>query len=407
MMKTKFVFRVIIIHALFSFVISTNTTPIFAQIGKPSKSKPPKVKTTQTKPAKPNEKPSEIISDDDDVLRVDTELVSVPAIVTDVNGKPLLKLSANNFAVFEDNKPQRLENFATSAAPFEVALLLDTSGSTRSEIGLIQRAATSFINALRPGDRVAIVAFKTENVGGERNAVVEVLSYLTDDRDKLKTAISNAKTSSGTPFYEAMAKITDEIFNLPPRTEVRGRRAIVALTDGVDSTSAIEFADARENIKTRELASYFVQLNTERLVEERVLGDCENETGLRFSAAQLRRYRKMLKPRGNKSLPQIANFCDIGQFERLDISRKLYNLARYEMQELAKNTGGKTFPVEDLNEARAALAQVANELGTQYSLGYYSTNPKRDGTFRKIRVELRGLPTGARIQTRDGYTSQK
>src|SRR5882724_9523349 len=95
-----------------------------------------------------------------DVVRVETQLVSVPAVVTDRNGHPVAGLRAENFAIFEDGRPQRISNFATTQAPFEIALLLDTSGSTREELGLIRDAAKAFINALRPGDRVGIVAFK-------------------------------------------------------------------------------------------------------------------------------------------------------------------------------------------------------------------------------------------------------
>src|SRR5713101_7235424 len=91
-------------------------------------------------------------------------------------------LRAENFAVFEDGRPQRVANFATAEAPFEIALLLDTSGSTREELGLIRDAAKAFIGALRAGDRVAIVAFNNSPQSGSPIAIVEVLSALTNDR---------------------------------------------------------------------------------------------------------------------------------------------------------------------------------------------------------------------------------
>src|ERR1051325_826471 len=93
--------------------------------------------------------------DEGDVVRVETQLVSVPAAVTDKSGRPLASLRQDNFVVLEDGQPQRLTNFATTEAPFEIALLLDTSGSTREELGLIRDAAHAFLNALRPGDRIA------------------------------------------------------------------------------------------------------------------------------------------------------------------------------------------------------------------------------------------------------------
>ena len=94
-----------------------------------------------------------------DVVRVETQLVTVPAVVTDKTGRPISTLRQENFAVFEDGKPQRLTNFATTEAPFEIALLLDTSGSTRDDLGLIRDAANAFISELRAGDRISVVAF--------------------------------------------------------------------------------------------------------------------------------------------------------------------------------------------------------------------------------------------------------
>src|SRR5436189_2028105 len=80
-----------------------------------------------------------------DVVRVDTELVAVPTAVIDRNGQPVKGLLAENFALFEDGQPQRITNFASTEAPFEIALLLDTSGSTRAELQLIREAATEFV----------------------------------------------------------------------------------------------------------------------------------------------------------------------------------------------------------------------------------------------------------------------
>ena len=87
------------------------------------------------------------------------------------------------------------------------------------------------------------------------------------------------------------------------------------------------------------------------------------------------------------------------------MSKTLYEMANAEMQELAKISGGKVFPVADLSEARGAFKKVADEIGTKYSLGYYSSNEKRDGTYRKIKIELKNVPAGAQIRAREGYTA--
>src|SRR4029453_2130930 len=119
----------------------------------------------QTPVAKESPSPSTEEVDDGDVVRVETKLVSVPAVITNGAGRPLVGLRRENFAVFEDGQPQSIANFGTTEAPFEIALLLDTSGSTRDDVALIRQAANAFISALRPNDRVAVTAFNTERNG--------------------------------------------------------------------------------------------------------------------------------------------------------------------------------------------------------------------------------------------------
>ncbi|PYT02089.1 MAG: hypothetical protein DMF65_07475 [Acidobacteria bacterium] len=342
--------------------------------------------------------------DENDVVRIETQLVSVPAIVTDVAGRPVTGLRADNFQIYEDGRPQKIANFATTEAPFEVALLLDTSGSTRAEVGLIRRAALAFIEALRPGDRVAVIAFNTKQDGDARLATVEVKAPLTDDRDELRDAVGAVGTSNGTPFYDGLEKVAKDIFRERPRDEMRGRRALVALTDGVDSTSDSGFEEARESLKRAGLVSYFVQVNTEDYVEERLMEDCQDDGALRLSHTQLERYRRIIAPASDSS--DFSDFCRMGQFERMHASRTLYQMARKEMNQLARESGGKTFAVADLRDAQRAFRQVAEDIGTQYSLGYYSTNTARDGSFRAIHATVRGF-AGAQVRAREGYQAPK
>jgi Ca-activated chloride channel homolog len=371
--------------------------------------RPRKVGTNQntnTPPAnpQPTSTPSEEV-DEGDVVRVETQLVSVPAVVTDRNGHPLAGLRLDNFTLLEDGKPQRLTNFATTETPFEIALLLDTSGSTRNDLGLIRDAANAFIGALRAGDRVAIVAFKNMNrENGPPVASVDILSALTDNREVLQVAIQDLGTSNGTPFYDGLGRVADQVFHDPPLNEMRGRRAVVALTDGVDSSSNTDFNAARVALARAGLASYFIQVSTEDYVEDRLLKDCEDDGRLTLSEKQLERFRRLFVPQLQKE--DYQDFCRLGQFERMDISRRLYNLARQEMSELARGSGGKNFSAATLGDARAAFAQVASEIGTQYSLGYYPSNKTRDGRFRQIKVELRGVKD-ANVRAREGYYAPK
>lgn len=343
----------------------------------------------------------ETVEKDDDVIRVDTQLVDVPVVVTDKSGKPILNLKQNNFIIYEDGKPQQIAEFAATSAPFEVALLLDTSGSTRSDLALIQRSAANFIASLRPGDRVAVISYRTERNQTQAFAVSEIISPLTDDREKLKSVIETVKTSNGTPYYDSLLQVVEKVFNKPAADDFRGRRALVALTDGVDSVSAADFDEVKEEFEKAGLTSYFIQINTRDSFEENLLGDCAVAT--RFSTAQIRRYYRVYYPRSN--VEKTFNFCGLGDFERLAISKGLYELADRQMRELATRSGGRVFPVADLSEARNAFKAVADEIGTKYSLGYYPSNDKRDGGYRKIKVELKGIPAGAAVRAREGYTA--
>ena len=175
----------------------------------------------------------------------------------------------------------------------------------------------------------------------------------------------------------------------------------MALTDGVDSASDTDFAAARGKLTRAGIASYFIQVNTEDFVEDRLLKDCQDDGRLSLSVKQLQRYRAIFIPRAKSE--DYVDFCKMGPFERMQISRELYNLARREMNDLAKASGGKNFVAATLSDARAAFDQVATEIGTQYSLGYYPTNKARDGKYRTIRVEVRGVSDKPQVRAREGY----
>jgi VWFA-related protein len=343
--------------------------------------------------------------DDNDVVRVETQLVSVPAIVTDADGRPVAGLRPENFVLYEDGRPQQIANFGTTDAPFEVALLLDTSGSTRADVALIRGAANAFIDSLRAGDRVAIIAYNTSQYDRARLATVDVLAQLTNNRKALREAIEDIGSSNGTPFYDSLSRIVADVFREPARDEVRGRRAVVALTDGVDSSSNSDYAETRSRLLGAGLACYFIQVNTEDFVEDRLMQDCQSTGTIHLSRAQLERYRRVFAPRVDSA--HFEDFCGMGPFERMQISRDLYTLARQEMDNLARSSGGKTFPAANLRDARAAFARVAAEIGTQYSLGYYPVNKTRDGRYRAIRVEIKGVQSGAQIRAREGYYAPK
>lgn len=338
---------------------------------------------------------------EDEVVRIDTQLVDVPVAVTLANGSFAGTLKATNFVVYEDGKRQTIEDFSAIAAPFEVALVLDTSGSARNELPLIKRAAKDFISALRTGDRVSIIAYSTKIDGNRATAASEVICQLTDDRSALSACLDRVKTSNGTPYYDSLVQVAEQVFRNKPSEDLRGRRAIVALTDGVDSTSGLDFDSVREELDRIGAVSYFIKVDTREFFESELLGDCES--AMRFSTAQIRRYYRRIAAKAG--MEKASRFCELGDFERLAVSKALYEIADAEMNELAKMSGGKVFPVETIGDARGAFRSVAAEIGTKYTLSYSPTNDKRDGTMRKIKVEVVGLPKGTSVRFREGYTA--
>ena len=397
--------RIVLLVAVFSTVACSVLIDTGAQQITQQPAQRPRRVTGNEQPPEQKKTTSEDEVDEGDVVRVDTQLVSVPVVVTDSSGRPLPGLKPENFRVVEDGEPQTIANFGTTETPFEIALLLDTSGSTRDDVALIRSAANSFIEALRPGDRVGIVAFNQAQTRAEQMAAVEVLTPLTDDREQLRAAIENLGASQGTPYYDALQRIADNIFRDPPADEMRGRRAVVALTDGVDSSSNSDYAAAKLKLSRAGIACYFIQVNTEDFVEDRLMKDCRDDGRLALSRKQLQRYRELFVPRAKAE--DFDDFCRMGPFERMSISRELYNLARREMNDLAKVSGGRSFVAATLADARAAFARVAADIGTLYSLGYYPTNKARDGKFRAIKLEVRGLKEKAQVRARDGYYAPK
>src|SRR5256714_9281454 len=158
-----------------------------------------------------------------DIVKVDTTLISIPVSVMDRDGKYIPDLTKDDFHVWEDGVEQRVAYFASTEKPFTVALLIDTSGSTRFRLDEIQNAAITFVEQLRPDDRVMIVSFSDK---------IRVLAQATSDRNTLRNAIRQTEPGDGTRLYDAVDPVENQYFN-----RVEGRKAIVLFTDGVDTTS--------------------------------------------------------------------------------------------------------------------------------------------------------------------------
>jgi Ca-activated chloride channel homolog len=321
-----------------------------------------------------------------EVIRVDTDLVSIEVEVTDQNGvRYTPKLKPEDFVVYEDGVPQKISNFSTTEVPFNLVLLLDTSGSTRDELDLMQKAARRFLNELRPADRVAIIQF---------NQDVELIKDLTADRAQLEKALGGLTGGSGTSFYDALQLSLDEVFR-----KVGGRKAIVALTDGVDSYGFNTYDRVLPNLEQAGVALYFLELDTEDFTEARMMLNCSDPKHFKFSRKQLKKYFDEFVNGGG--LSAYEDHCKLERMEKMQINRRLYEAARAELREMAEKTGGHVHRVNSLKQLEPAYAKIAEELRMQYSLAYYPTNEKHDGQWRGLRVEVK--KPGLTASTKPGY----
>jgi VWFA-related protein len=300
----------------------------------------------------PTETPQEV--DEDEVVRVESDLVTVNVSVVDrASGRGLQGLAAADFRLYEDNVEQSIEHFETAEAPFDLLLLLDLSGSTARVTDTIRAAARRFVAVTRPQDRVGVVAFAGE---------AAVVSPLTSDRRRLGAALDRLAAPKGdTRLHDSLAYALDL---LERDADPARRRALIVMSDGLDSTlpnvtgvgSSTSFEEIRSRVQEFEGVVYAVWTNTE------------------FYEA----------------------------FSPLDIQPETYDLAHDRMKELADAGGGLFYEVEKLEDLAGAYERVVADLGTVYGLTYRPTNKRRDGAWRAIRVRLPRRPEAV-ARGRRGY----
>ncbi|MGI8495660.1 MAG: VWA domain-containing protein, partial [Pyrinomonadaceae bacterium] len=166
---------------------------------------------------------------DGEVLRIDTNLVTIPVKISDRSNRFIAGLKKEDFKIYEDGKEQEIAYFSDAEEPFTVALVLDMSYSSTFKISEIQLAAMDFINQLHPNDRVTVISFDEE---------VHVLCEPTNNREILQRAIRGTQIASGTSLYEAIDLVINNRLK-----KVSGRKAVVLFTDGVDTTSRRAYAE--------------------------------------------------------------------------------------------------------------------------------------------------------------------
>ncbi len=306
---------------------------------------------------------------EDDVVRVNTTLVTIPVSVIDRNSRYIPDLRKQDFRIYEDGIEQDVAYFATVEKPFTVALLLDTSSSTRFKLEEIQDAAIAFVDQLRSDDRVMVVAFDDR---------VDVLAEPTSDRYTLRSAIRRTRTGGGTRLYDAVDLVINERFN-----RIEGRKAIVLFTDGVDTTSRRASYD--RNVRDAEELDaliYPVQYDT-----------YDDVGGGGSSPWPSRRSPSIIIGRWPFPFPiPLPVPGGGGRGGRggggSGSSRGDYARADAYLNGMASRTGGRVYRAGSLRNLTQSFSDIAEELRQQYSLGYYPKRQAQSGERRQIKVRV-------------------
>ncbi|MCH2279109.1 MAG: VWA domain-containing protein [Vicinamibacterales bacterium] len=273
-------------------------------------------------------------------FRTGVDIVSVNVTVTNAMDRYITDLEQHEFVVYEDSVEQDLDFFTRSPLPIALALLIDTSASMERQIQTAQQAAIGFAERLRPQDLASVVDFDSR---------VTILEDFTNDGDRLERAIRRTAAGGSTSLYNAIYISLKELSKVRARTtdDIR-RRAIVVLSDGEDTSSLVGFNEVMELAKRSETATYAI--------------------GLRAR-----------EHRGSRGFQE----------------------AEYVLQQLSRETGGRAFFPESLGELSGIYSQIADELSSQYTIGYTPKNPAHDGGWRRILVRVNRSSMTAR--TKQGY----
>lgn len=278
----------------------------------------------------------------DEVIRVDTNLITIPTAVLSRDGRYVANLKKEDFQIFEDGVEQEIDYFEPTEQPFTILLLLDVSGSMEAYLGNLAFAANIFVRKLRPDDKLIAVTFSDQiNILLEPTKIKDF-----EGRIKLKQKLREGDTV----LYDAVDRA------LKKMRKIQGRKAIVLFSDGVGTG----LATAKGTIRTAE--------EQEALIYT-----------IKFGTDPVEPPSYVSKKSYFKRVEEIEGY----------------------MRDLAVKTGGRNYQIEAISDLEKTFGAIADELGQQYSLGYYPKTEGKKGERRQIKVKVR-QPNLA-VQARNGY----
>jgi len=305
--------------------------------------------------------------DVDDVVRTDTSLVQLNVGVVDGQGRAITSLTRNNFSVYEDGVRQSIQLFEPVDTPFSLVLLLDMSGSTINFRQQLKLASQRFLDALGPDDRVAVVQF---------NAKVKSLAGFSVNRNKTAYAIEIAEGAGETHLYEALRYALREL-----EKEGKRRKAIVVLTDGLDSNL--------RNVDRESVAQTQTDQEALNAIKPQESADLKGVLGT-ADRLGVSIYPLALPSGDPKRLP-LPSPTITG----------IYAAARTRLQMLADRTGGRLNDINRLEYMAQLYREVAANLRTLYTVGYQASGERVRGKWHEIRVEV--TPQDLTVRTKPGY----
>jgi VWFA-related protein len=305
--------------------------------------------------------------DPEDVVTTNVSLVQLNVGVVDRQGRAITSLSKNDFVVYEDGVKQSIQHFEPAQSPFSLVLLLDMSGSTINFRQQLKLASQRFLDALAPEDRVAVIQF---------NAKIKSLSGFSTDRKKTYYAIDIAEGAGETYFYEALKYALKELDK-----EGKRRKAIVVLTDGLDS--------GLRKVDRQSVAQ--AQTDEEALAAIKPQANPELNSVLAAADRQGVTIYPLALPSGDPRRLPIPGPDITG----------IYTAARVRMQTLAERTGGRLNEINRLENMAQLYREVAADLRTLYTVAYQVTGDRARGKWHEIKIEVPNTDLVAR--TRPGY----
>jgi Ca-activated chloride channel family protein len=298
-------------------------------------------------------------------VSVDVRLVNVVATVTDARGRSVSDLTSDDFVLEEDGKPQRISHFSQDRdVPVSVGILLDTSGSMERKIRTAEEAVERFSRRIHQSDEIFLVTFSGRPV---------LRQDFTDDREKFSQSLRRMNATGGTALYDALSEGLTKI-----RSGRHSKRAILVITDGQDTASATTLDEVLQSIRQSEVLIYPVGIS-----------------GLTYAKGADAPGMDLL----SAFLPGKPERPAQSQRDEVDLNV---------LRALAENSGGRAFLLAERFVNRGGQIEkvfdaIADELRSQYTLGFYPSQPD-DGRYHSLRVRAR---SGGIVRARRGYLATR